>query len=140
MENMDKLYAEYLMGEMGFTPEYSIEWFNGGTYGTCWDENGPSEVVPEEPLTYKDFDVYYEILGKFFSDPKSVETEFLHCLTQDEYSENDYYGGVEYIGTLTFNSIELIDAILQNKYNTKPNLTLSEAKDVLPELFLQETK
>ena len=48
-------YAKYLIDENDLLYNYSEQWSNGGTYGTCWDVDGPSNCSYDTPIDYSNY-------------------------------------------------------------------------------------
>lgn len=129
-------YAKYLVNKNELMNTYSARWADGGTYGTCWDENGPSDCSHDTPTDQFTFYEYDYVLEKFFDEVNDIIRErYKNCLIEDEESETDYYGGCAEYGILYFNTEGLIRDILEDLYGYK-NMSIDEAKYELPELFL----
>jgi len=116
----------------GFTsPKYeSHTWSTGGTYGTCWDEDGPSVVCPDEPLAL--FLVLKSLLPLFQAldiCPDNLDTLYPAYVTLVEDSEADYYGGVEEFASWHIDLEGLLDQ-LQLDHN------ISDFESDYPEIFL----
>lgn len=73
---------------------FSDSWSRGGSWGDCWGNHG--NIHPDEqPSSFEQFDKLLEDIcpNITFIQYKRV---FNECVTIDEYSESDYYGGTEY--------------------------------------------
>jgi hypothetical protein len=73
---------------------FSDSWSRGGSWGDCCGNHG--NIHPDEqPSSFEQFDKLLEDIcpNITFIQYKRV---FNECVTIDEYSENDYYGGTEY--------------------------------------------
>ena len=129
-------YSEYLQIEHKLSSYYDEQWCEGGTYGTCWDEEGPSECSTEPAIDCYSFNDYDKILNLVFNEiSNTVRDRYSHNLTISEYSESDYYGGIAEYGNIIFDTIPLLDDVLSDIYGYE-NMTLEQARYALPELFL----
>ena len=137
----DTKYTEYLIQELNLSKSYYDDWSEGGTYGTCWDEDGPSKLEADTEMTYLQFNEYHIVLKdlmKYFNIKTTLEDAIethKYSLYTDEIDECDYYGGCETRGKISFDTDKLINSILKEKCN-KENLTVHEAQELLPEYFL----
>jgi hypothetical protein len=131
-----------LTGLYGDDVYYSEEWSNGGTYGTCWDEDGPSEVsagTPLDPIAI--FDDYPS--GQYLNEFKERTGFDLSTLTttnpdifyEKDCSESDYYGGHEYRERWEVKAYDLVAAYLSHHYNIT-DISHDEIREKLPELFI----
>jgi hypothetical protein len=89
----DVYFSEYLYrdndsGNYLCSPKWSI----GGAYGSCWG-NGLSPVSADEPLA--NFEAFDELLEQIMPDITFLQYKKLYqeCVTIEETSESDYYGG-----------------------------------------------
>lgn len=112
----------------------------GSTYGTCWDEDGPSEPTwgDEEALPKEDFYQFIDFISEITleEDKTVIINKYGHLLEEDSDSEGDYYGGVEYQGFWTFNPKRIIKEILQNDFDVYNNET-QIIKEQYPEVYLR---
>lgn len=72
---------------------YSESWSAGGSWGDCWGNEGT--ISPDTPLEFRELDQLLEKIcpNITFLQYKKIQSE---CVTNDEYSSYDYYGGHEY--------------------------------------------
>jgi hypothetical protein len=109
----------------------SSEWCTGGTYGTCWDEDGPRELGVDDPEE-KYFNEYKIVIDYFMNDPEKYE-KYEYFINEGTRSESDYYGGEQYSSYWHFRTDDLIKQILKDLYNVTD---VDKIKDTHPELFL----
>lgn len=120
-----------------YLEEDSTSWCTGGTIGTCWDEEGPAELSPQDELTLEEFESYTNILKHYFVDYESKIEDFnfrKYVITCND-SEADYYGGVEYFSFLRLDIRGLLEEIFRVKYKMQ-NFDLDKVYEQHPELFL----
>jgi hypothetical protein len=123
---------QYLIHCNNWSQSYESETWTkeGSTYGTCWDENGPSEASPTEPPNLEEVYGVSDIFKKFHIDIKTVDN-YSSVFYEGDYYESDYYGGIMYYGYFKYNTRNLIEALAQKKYGTSENLS-----KIAPELFI----
>lgn len=68
---------------------FNISWSGGGTYGTCWDDDRPSEVLEDDEPEMTVLDSFLE---KYFSVYDISYEIKIKADTHTDY-ENDWYGG-----------------------------------------------
>lgn len=73
---------------------YSESWSAGGWWGDCWGNEGT--ISPDKPLNFKELDELFEKIcpNITYLQYKKIQQE---CVEIDEYTEHDYYGGVEHL-------------------------------------------
>lgn len=73
---------------------YSESWSAGGTWGNCWGDEGT--ISPDKPLNFKELDELFEKIcpNITYLQYKKIQQE---CVEIDEYTEHDYYGGIEHL-------------------------------------------
>lgn len=73
---------------------YSESWSAGGTWGNCWGDEGT--ISPDKPLNFEELDELFEKIcpNITYLQYKKIQQE---CVEIDEYTEHDYYGGVEHL-------------------------------------------
>ena len=133
-------YADLLKAEFKFDDTYYETWSLGGTYGTCWDEDGPSEISAQEPLDELNYEDYELVIKKLWgSIPDEIFQkkldQYKEVLDYTEDSESDYYGGCEENSTISFNTTELINMYLLDKFKLHYPTT-QQMKLKFPEYFL----
>ena len=69
--------------------KFNISWSGGGTSGSCWDTDGPTELVEEDEPEMLELENFVE---KYFSDSDILYDLKLKADTHTDY-ENDWYGG-----------------------------------------------
>lgn len=71
--------------------EIEETWSNGGTYGTCWDDDGPTKVYPEpEPEMKSLSQILRDIDPEMTQESVYIIEGFID---EESYNECDYYGG-----------------------------------------------
>lgn len=109
----------------------SDKWCTGGTYGTCWDENGPSELPAYDAPSYEEaFDL--DDIIKTFNLPTNFS--FKSAISVESTSEADYYGGVAYYDYYVLSLPTAIKKHL-NSLGIK-NFDLEHIKETYPELLI----
>ena len=73
---------------------YSESWSAGGSWGDCWGNEGT--ISPDKPLNFKELDELFEKIcpNITYLQYKKIQQE---CVEIDEYTEHDYYGGIEHL-------------------------------------------
>jgi len=102
-----KKYEMAICSELGINETLrSTNWTTGGTYGTCWDDDGPTEVSPDSPInifdTY-DFSDFTKLVEYLHRTEKlslgNIEDKYgekyLYIMMTDYEDESDYYGGCQ---------------------------------------------
>ena len=113
----------------------SDRWCLGGTYGTCWDEDGPTPLQEENPLPIEEFFELRDVLKQVFPDQdiNYITVESLLETTGD--SEWDYYGGSAEYARYDVHTADLIDSLFRELYNIK-DISIDTVKQKYPELFI----
>lgn len=72
----------------------SCSWSLGGTYGSCWDDH----LCPITPDATPEFTEFDELLERVAPDITFLQYKKIYnrCVTTNEISQSDYYGGCEY--------------------------------------------
>ncbi len=130
-------YAEYLLDTLDMERITYEEWSDGGTYGTCWDEDGPSELSADTPVPAVEVAEVQRLLQEYECYPLSpvLDNTIQDLATFDDAGEGDYYGGFEEKTRMTLDLSRVLEAILLYRYNMEP-CSLEEAKISHPEMFL----
>jgi len=130
-------YVEYIKEENNFqnyieTQEYVLE---GSTYGTCWDEDGPSETTPDDPYHFTDFTELEKIFKKM-NIPYTEENynKIESVIEEEDRSEGDYYGGYAYKEVYRVEVTLLIKAILKEFFGIDKT-DMAYIKKEYPELI-----
>jgi hypothetical protein len=99
-----------------FINYFSTKWSNGGTFGSCWDEDGEDlrTISPtEEPQNSK---LKYFLITYF---PELTESE-VEAIYNDAYLttewESDYYGGSEEFSCKHFNFYNIYNNLINTQY------------------------
>ena len=136
----NKLNVEKYDGIQYFISRYNLKyyqssyWCVGGTYGTCWDEDGPSECSVDEPLDIKEYDCFIDVLKAFNVQDKFDTYADLFVYIDVEH-EWDYYGGCQENARYCFGMRKLIKQILMDKYNMY-SFDMDDLKTQCPELLI----
>jgi hypothetical protein len=130
-------YITLLKDEHKFDDVYNgEEWSNGGTVGTCYDENGPHEIKAGEVEPMSDLTRYYPVVRYFYDlTDDEIFNKFSHLIEEDEYTEHDYYGGAESRSFYYMNTRLLIEYILRDLHGLK-SFDTKYVKEFFPELIL----
>ena len=112
----------------------SENWSKGGTYGTCWDENGPSTLSEEDPISITDFYEFVNTLA-LISNNTANPLDYESCIEEVQEDEADYYGGCAYYGFYVFNTDILIKSYLVNTYGIT-NFSKTYVEKNYPELLI----
>jgi len=112
---------------------------DGSTYGTCWDDNGPTE----EQADYFEFhptllmDKMKPLFDFFGIDGYELNLDEHQDFLFDEYEteEGDYYGGCSLRVRYDLNNENLVRLIVSKKFGYD-NITKEEFEEKHPELFL----
>ena len=88
----------------------SERWSVGGSWCNCWGDSGTIE--PDEPKEFDEFDNLLEELcpNITFLQYKKIRKE---CVTCEEDSERDYYGGCEYFNYWSCDMKKLYDKLVE---------------------------
>ncbi len=116
----------------------SEEWCTGGSYGTCWDEDGPAELSPDPELGLETCTGYIDIIEHFFKGSEITKAilNYSHFVEMIHDSESDYYGGCRGFSYWQLKYPKgLIKAILKDKYGVD-NTSYPRIIETHPELFL----
>jgi len=68
---------------------WGTRWCLGGTKGSCWDEEGPTEISPDEAPLKSEFYDYRGLCKILRVDPD----EFENLIFTETWWDSDYYGG-----------------------------------------------
>jgi len=118
----------------------SSEYTTGGTYGTCWDEDGSSQCS----VDYDDYDLLTEysfrnILKLFDLEVEELSEETIqqcrNIVNKHSDSESDYYGGCREFDYYEYDLKDMIRHILKYQFDII-NCTEEEIMDKIPERFL----
>lgn len=112
----------------------------GSTYGSCWDEDGPTEPTysddePEDKKDFLQFFTFIEHMTELTNKDEMLE-QYGRFIEQGEDSEGDYYGGVEYRGFWQFSPKEIIATLLREDYGIYNN-EVDVIKDQYPAAFMR---
>lgn len=88
-------------------------WCCGGSWGDCWGNSG--EISPEPPPTT--CKVLDDLLMEVSPDISFLKYRELYnkCVSIEEYSESDYYGGVTYYQRFVLDVKGCYEWLLENK-------------------------
>jgi len=133
-------YLDVLVDKADVYDTKSSEYTTGGTYGTCWDEDGPSRCS----VDYNDYDLLTEysfknILKLFDLEVKDLSEKTIEecksIVNEHSDSESDYYGGCREFDYYEYNLKDMIRHILKYQFNIT-NCTEEEIMKKIPERFL----
>ena len=133
-------YLDALVNEVDIYDTKSSEYTTGGTYGTCWDEDGPSDCQ----VDYDDYDLLTEysfknILKLFDLEVKDLSEKTIEecksIVNEHSDSESDYYGGCREFDYYEYDIKDMIRHILKYQFNIT-NCTEEEVMKKIPERFL----
>jgi len=133
-------YLDILVDEVDVYDTRSREYTTGGTYGTCWDEDGPSQCS----VDYDDYDLLTEysfrnILRLFDLEVEELSEETIqkckNIVNEHSDSESDYYGGCREFVYYEYDLKDMIRHILKYQFGII-NYTEEEIMDKIPERFL----
>ena len=122
----------------------SSQWSTGGTYGTCWDEDGPTEVYPDEPLKINrhDFWELFSVLDKLYKFKSEKEVDLISYIYEDladieEEDESDYYGGCQTHDRYKIYTSEIIRLFHKDKYGIEgEDFNSAYIEENFPEIFI----
>jgi hypothetical protein len=132
----------------------SEKWSNGGTYGTCWDDDGPREVSAEpeggfNKSDYEDLFKVLEFLYKKYSaeliNLSSMEIGtflyskvhfYTHLAETSESEESDYYGGCQFYAHWHIDPSSLVKEYFQLNFGVSRDYDYSEIQIDFPEYFI----
>jgi len=124
--------------------DYKSENFtlSGSTYGSCWDENGPTDMNSDEDeienFTLVDIEGFNYILKELDLTYEKIEPNihfYDRLVEKIEDAESDYYGGCEYFVYFQFNPKEMLKEILLREFNITTYNT-KDIEQIIPELFI----
>ena len=122
----------------------SGRWCTGGTVGTCWDENGPTEAWRDEPLEINrnDFSEFYHVLNQLYPNRTSEEVDII-SYEYEEYIEidsdydSDYYGGQTSHDFYTIDRDYLLEIFHKIKYGIeRKDYNSDYIEENFPEIFV----
>jgi len=135
-------YLDILVDEVDVYDTRSSEYTTGGTYGTCWDEDGPSEYSVD--YDDDDYDLLTEysfrnILKLFDLEVEELSEETIqkckNIVNEHSDSELDYYGGCREFDYYEYDLKDMIRLILKYQFGIT-NYTEEEIMEKIPERFL----
>ncbi len=135
----ESTYGDYLVKKHKLDATYYESWVGeDSTYGTCWDEDGPTEELAGTPVDYN-WDQYIDIIKLIAKDGSEAynlgERIWSKVAYEDSDSEADYYGGCRVRDAVSIATVTVLNEAFKVKYNTTDAL-LKTAKDIIPEYFL----
>lgn len=91
---------------------FSEPWSLGGDWGDCWGNSGTISPDPQ-PKSFKEFD---DLLLKVCPTISFLQYKVLYdkCVSIEEYSESDYYGGCEHFAKFKLDVKACYDWLLEN--------------------------
>lgn len=112
---MDTNWCNYFLPLIENSSEnciYSKPWSLGGTWGDCWGNLGTISPEPQ-PKNFKEFD---DLLMKVCPNISYLQYKILYdnCVSIDEDSNYDYYGGHEYQARFKLNVKDCYDWLVEN--------------------------
>ena len=112
----------------------SEPWTTGGTYGTCWDIEGPQKCSIEEEEPLSSFYEYVEILKFYY--PNNLDDmikEFQYVCEIKDTSEGDYYGGHQLLSFWAMDTRYLLESIHKKMYGIED---FDNVRETHPEILL----
>ena len=118
----------------------SEKWSTGGTYGTCWDEHGPTPVDAdcEGRIDRTDFHDLFVVLDKLYNTKVDENiAEFYDDLfdTDTDY-EDDYYGGCQNSEFRTVSIERLVRRYHNLEHEIEEDFDYDLIKLEYPQLFI----
>jgi hypothetical protein len=113
--------------------KFNISWSGGGTYGTCWDEDGPTEMSEDDEPEMTELDSFLE---KYFSDFDISYEIKLKADSHTDY-ENDWYGGQSSTNRKSISFYQIAEVLCSTIYKDEVEYVDFETMlyDVAPEII-----
>lgn len=127
-------FIDYLREQKGYSRYITTErWCTGGTLGTCWDVDGPTELSEDPPIDLLTCYEFLQVFKDFKLDDEPSKYEFCACV--EEYSDSDYYGGTAFYCHYIISVNDILEHFYRTNYNIT-NYSLDYVKKHYPELFI----
>lgn len=132
--NDENDYIAYIKDKLSDT--FSVSWSQGGTYGSCWDDE-IREVAEEHEPNLDEFDQFIE---QYFSDVSVATYKVINsCVDYNSTSESDYYGGCTSTGHKSVNLNSLSDVLIDLLYKDETDIIdfndlILEHSKIVPQL------
>lgn len=115
--NSESDYLDYIKETISKT--FHASWSQGGTYGSCWDDELTEVAEEHEP----DLEGLNNFLVQYFPDlPSDDYYEIKSCIHYDSSSDSDYYGGCTYTGHKSVGLEDIADVLTELLYKEETDI------------------